>query len=220
VFAGVALVAVLRPEIRLRLFDKLCLVALTLAGLDTVRNIVWLPLACVVLLPAGLAGWSPESAIRSRLRPVLVVLTIVGAAGIGILAANVSTAKLEKPWPAAQAADVARVAAQHPSWLVLSDAGYADWLLWRYPALKGRISFDIRFELLGASGLKDVVHLEDAAGPFWNRPFRHYRLALWSYEARPELVGALRAEPGTRVLSKHDKVYAMVLPRLGVLGSG
>ncbi len=94
VFAAVALVAVLRPEIKLRLFDSLCLVALVLAGLDTVRNIVWLPLAVVVLLPSGLAAWSPESTVRSRLRPILTVLTLAGAIGVGVLAAGLSTSKL------------------------------------------------------------------------------------------------------------------------------
>jgi hypothetical protein len=214
-FAAVALVAVLRPEIRLRLFDKLCLVVLVIAGIDATRNIVWLPLACVVLLPAGLAGWSPESAIRSRLRPVLVLITLAGAVGVGILAADTSTAKLEKPWPDAQAAALVRVATAHPSYRVLSDEGYADWLVWRYPSLRGRVAFDIRFELLGAKGLKDVVHLEDAAGPSWFRPFQDYRLALWSDKARPELVGALKAERGARVLSHDDGVYAFALPPAG-----
>ena len=63
VFAAIVVVAILRPEIKLGLFDSLCLAALLLAGLDTTRNIVWLPLAATVLLPRGLAEWSPESSI-------------------------------------------------------------------------------------------------------------------------------------------------------------
>ncbi len=58
----VAVVAILRPEIRLGLFDKLCLGALVLAGLDTTRNIVWLPIAATVLLPRALTEWSPADA--------------------------------------------------------------------------------------------------------------------------------------------------------------
>jgi hypothetical protein len=210
VFAALALVAVMRPEIKLRLFDSLCLVALLIAGLDTVRNIVWLPLAVVVLLPGGLAGWSPESAIRSRLRPILVVLALGAAVGVGVLAAGLSSARLQEPWPRAEGAVLAREAAADPSLKIVSDAGYADWLVWRYPALRGRIAFDIRFELLGSAGLKDVVHFQDAAGPNWNVPFRGYRLSLWSSDASPEVVGSLRAEPGSRVLSHSDGVWAIL----------
>jgi hypothetical protein len=219
VFAAVALVAVLRPEIRLRLFDSLCLVALTFVGLDTVRNIVWLPLAVVVLVPSGFAAWSPEQPIRRRLRPILVALTLAGAIGVGVVAAGLSTPSLERPWPTADAAVIARTAAANPSLRILSDPGYADWLLWSYPALRGRIAFDIRFELLGGKGLKQVVHLQDAAGPTWNRPFRGYRLALWSNQANPELVGSLRAEPGARVLSRDGNVYAILRPSVTPLGT-
>jgi hypothetical protein len=219
VFAAVALVAVLRPEIKLRLFDSLCLVALVLAGLDTVRNIVWLPLAVVVLLPSGLAAWSPESTVRSRLRPILTTLTLAGAIGVGVLAAGLSSSKLIHPWPTAEAAVIAKRAAADPSLRILSDPGYADWLEWTYPSLRGRIAFDIRFELLGGRGLKQVVHMQQAAGPTWNKPFRGYRLTLWSKSANPELVGSLLAQPGARLISHHDDVYAILRPSVTPLGT-
>ncbi len=112
-------------------------------------------------------------------------------------------------------AAIAKAAAADPSARVLTAEIYADWLLWNYPSLRGRIAFDIRFELLGARGLKDVVVLEDAAGPSWDRPFDGYRLELWNREAKPELVGALLAQPGVRVLSTHDHVYALLRPAAG-----
>jgi hypothetical protein len=210
VFAALVLVAILRPEIKLGLFDSLCLGALLLAGLDTTRNIVWLPLAATVLLPRALAEWSPEARSRSRLRPLLMLFALAGAIGIGVLAAGVTTAKLEHPWPRAEGAAIAKAAASDPSLRVVAQEGYADWLLWEFPSLRGKIAFDIRFELLGDRGLKDVVGLEVAAGPAWNRPFAGYRLELWNRELKPELVAALLAEPGTRVLSHHDHVYAIL----------
>jgi hypothetical protein len=209
-FAAIVVVVILRPEIRLGLFEKLCLGALLLAGLDTTRNIVWLPLAATVLLPRALTEWSPQAPVRSRLRPILMLAALGGAIGVGALAAGVTTAKLEHPWPAPEGAALARAAALDPTLRVLTQESYADWLLWSFPALRGRIAFDIRFELLGARGLKDVVVLEDAAGPAWNRPFRGYRLELWNRKLKPELVGALLAEPGTRVLSHHAGMYAIL----------
>jgi hypothetical protein len=209
VVAAIAIVCVVRPEVRLGLFEALCLVALTLAGLDTTRNIVWLPLAAVVLLPSGLARWSPEAASRSRLRPVLAVAALAGALGVGALAAGLSSRSLEATWPAAEGNAIARAAAEDPGLEIVSDAGYSDWLLWQHPELRGRIAFDVRFELLGDRGLKDVVHLQQAAGADWSRPFAGYRLALWSRSANPELVASLLAAPGTRVLARSGGVYAL-----------
>jgi hypothetical protein len=210
IFATLVVVAVLRPEIRLGLFEKLCLVALLLAGLDTTRNIVWLPLAATVLLPRALTEWSPESPTRSRLRPILMVFALAGAIGIGILAATVTSRKLAHPWPEAQGAAIAKAAAADPSLRVVTQESYADWLLWAFPSLRGKIAFDIRFELLGDQGLKDVVTLQAAAGPAWNRPFAGYRLELWNRDLKPELVDALLAERGARVLSHHGDIYAIL----------
>jgi hypothetical protein len=211
-FAAIALVGLLRPEIRLPLFDSLCLAALLIAGLDTTRNIVWLPLALVVLLPAGLASWSAETTSRSWLRPLLTVCALVGALGVGALAASTSSAKLAHDWPTVEGTAIAQAAAHDPSLDVVSQEGYADWLLWYHPALRGRIAFDIRFELLGAKGLSDLVHFEDAAGPTWNRPFRRYRLVLLDGTMKPELLASLRAEHGAQVLAHTDGVYAIERP--------
>jgi hypothetical protein len=210
VVAAIVIISVVRPEIRLRAFDSLCLVVLLLVGLDTTRNIVWLPLAAVVLLPPALARWSPEPSARSRLRPLLAALALIGAIGVGALAARVSTSSIQAAWPQAEGNAVAAAADRDASLRVLSDAGYSDWLLWQHPELRGRIAFDVRFELLGDTGLKQTVHLEQASGPSWSRPFDGYRLALWSRAARPELVDSLRAEPGTTVLARSDDVYALL----------
>jgi hypothetical protein len=211
-FAAVTVVALLRPEIRLGLFDKLCLAALVLAGLDTTRNIVWLPLAATILLPRALTEWSPQTPTRSRLRPLLMLIALGGAITIGVLAAGLTTAKLEHPWPHAEGEAISRAAAADPTLRVVTQESYADWLLWDFPSLRGKIAFDIRFELLGARGLKDIVVMEDAAGPTWNRPFAGYRLELWNRQLKPELVGALLTEPGVRVLSHHDHMYAILRP--------
>ena len=216
--AAVVAVVLLRPETRLRLFDSLCLTVLVLAGLDTVRNTVWLPFAAIALVPPALEHWSPATALRARVRVLLGALALAGAVLTGVLAASLTDAKLQRALPAAEADAIARAASAHPSWQVLTDEQYADWLLWRHPELRGRIAFDIRFELLGAHGLKQVVHLESAAGPSWNAPFARYRLALWTRRERPELVGALLAEPGARVLAVHEGTYAILRPPAAAQG--
>ena len=211
-FAALAIVGIARPEIRLGLFDCLCLVFLVLIGIDTLRNVVWLPYAAVILLPAGLARWSPESG-SSRLRPLLQASVVAAAIGLALLAAQVTTPALNDPWPAAQAAAIARAATADPSLRIVSDEAYSDWLVWRYPALRGRIAFDVRFELLGAKGITSVARFKEVAGLNWNRPFAGYRLALVDRAGSPRLVYALLAERGRRVLSRHEDVYAILRPR-------
>ena len=210
-FAAVAIVAILRPEIRLRLFDSLCLAALVLVGLDALRNVVWLPYAAVVLLPAAFAAWSPESPARSRLQPLLVWSAVAGALGAGMLAGRLTAPMLEEPWPDAQGAAIARAAASDPSLRVVTAVGYSDWLLWRFPELRGRIAYDIRFELLGARKLEDVARFEDGRRP--RTRFPAYRLTLWNREASPSAVRSLLAQPGVRVLST-DGNGVRVPPRL------
>ena len=212
--AALAIVGIARPEIRLGLFDCLCLVFLVLIGIDTLRNVVWLPYAAVILLPAGLARWSPESA-SSRLRPLLQASVVAGAIGVALLASHVTTPALDDPWPTAQAATIARAATADPSLRIVSDEAYSDWLLWRYPALRGRIAYDVRFELLGSQGITSVARFKEVAGLRWNRPFAGYRLALVDRAGSPRLVYALLAERGVRVLSRHQDVFAILRPRTG-----
>jgi hypothetical protein len=208
--ATVVVVCLVRPELKLPLFDTLCLVVLVIAGLDTVRNIVWLPLAAVILLPPALAAWSPEPVSRSRLRPLLATVALAGALGVGALAAGISSHSLQASYPQAEGNAIAAAARRDPGLKVLADAGYSDWLLWQHPELRGRIAFDVRFELLGGRGLKEAIHLEHAAGATWNRPFTGYRLALWNHAANPELVDSLLVARGTRVLAHAAGVYALL----------
>jgi hypothetical protein len=211
--AALAIVGIARPEVRLSLFDSLCLVFLVLIGIDTLRNVVWLPYAAVILLPAGLARWSPQSA-RSRLSPLLALMVVAGALGVALLASRVSTPALNDPWPTAQAAAIAHAAKADPSLRIVSDEAYSDWLVWRYPALRGRVAYDVRFELLGAKGITSVARFKEVATLSWNRPFAGYRLALFDRAGSPQLVRALLAERGRRVLSRHEDVYAILRPAL------
>jgi hypothetical protein len=211
-FAAIAIAAILRPEIRLGLFDGLCLGLLVLVGLDALRNVIWLPYAAVILLPAGLAAWSPGSPLRSRLQPLLVWTAVAGALGAGMLAGRVSAPALEEPWPDVQGAAIARTAELDPSLRVITSVGYSDWLLWRFPELRGRVAFDIRFELLGARGLEDVAAFEDGSGDARGGRFAGYRLALWNRDSSPEIVRSLLAQPGTRVLATDGTAYAFLRP--------
>jgi hypothetical protein len=215
--AAIVIIAIVRPEFRLGAFDVVCLLFLALLGLDTLRNVVWLPYAAVILLPPGLARWSPEAA-RSWFRPFLAVVVIACGVGVALQVSHLSSSALEEPWPHAGGAAVARAAAKNPSLKIVTNETEADWLAWEYPQLRGRIAFDVRFELLGEKGLTDVVNFKDVSGLGWDRRFAGYRLALFDRVANPHLIHALLAERGARVLSKRDGVYAILRPVLKPAG--
>jgi hypothetical protein len=71
------------------------------------------------------------------------------------------------------AAADATTAAAGPHGTVLAMSGYADWLLWSKPGLRGRVAFDARFELLDS-------HDADVLGGFrarvtgWQATARRY----------------------------------------------
>jgi hypothetical protein len=213
--AAFVVVVVVRPETRLPLFDLLCLCVLLLAGLDTVRNTVWLSFAAVALVPPALQGWRDPGAIRARLRVLLGGVALLLAAATGLIAATLTDRSLNRSLPVRPGAAIAREAALHPAWKIVTDGSEADWMLMRYPSLQGRIAFDVRFELLGGGKMVQAVRFLDVTGLDWDRPFASYRLALIHRKALPQLARALRARPGARVLARQKGYVALLLPPQG-----
>ena len=144
---AVAMVLVATRRGRLGLFD-LFVLALTLAtALDAIRGIVWFALACAALLPA-LATRGPGSArfegpAAEALTWTAVAATLAAVAWLAVRPATSYTGHLSP-----RVVDVirARTASNHER--VLADDADADLLLWQLPFLRGRIAYDVRFELL------------------------------------------------------------------------
>jgi hypothetical protein len=153
--AAVTLVAVVR---RGTAFERLLLPVLVLAGCLAIRNVVWLVLAAVVLVPGLLTrGDAPPAGRPMR---AFAVVAMVGAAVAAVYALG-STARLDRAWEDETASDIAA----NPG-LVFAEESAADWLLWERPELAGRIVFDARFELLDPGDLAavtDLYQLRDTA---------------------------------------------------------
>jgi hypothetical protein len=130
------------------LFDQAAFVLLGLAAVQALRGIVWFGLAAVPLLAPRL------DSMISQVRPL--ASTAASRAGLALAAAGtiVTCAVFAHPsgwfvqeWPAQAAHDVAALAAEDPHVEVFADDQFADWLLWSEPSLRGRVAYDIRFEL-------------------------------------------------------------------------
>lgn len=182
-------------------FEALALLGTFAGGLLATRSVVWFALAAILLLPSALDGVLPAARTGAGLPRLNVALALgsVGALALLLVVTLVRPASwFERPYPPAAADAVAVAATRHPSARVYADAKYADWLLWREPQLRGRVAYDIRFELLTTERIAEIYNFNNPGGA-WREPARGHRILVLdeSVSARP--IRELRAD-GARVL--------------------
>ena len=168
--AAIAIWAVARQGAGVPFFSRAALLLTLLAAIDAIRNIVWFGLAAIVLLPPllspALSGLQFNS-FRRQARSVGVVTVAAALAAISF-AATRTTAWMLGAWPSPKrAAQVAEVAGTTSSGRVLADGRYADWLLWNAPGLRGRLAYDVRFELLNTRQTTLLFNFDNRIGDNW-----------------------------------------------------
>jgi drug/metabolite transporter superfamily protein YnfA len=207
IYAGIMLWSFVRHPRQTTLWERCALLCLLVAAVTTVRNIAWFGIAATALLPLSI-----DAALRARLTVQrLWPRTVVALGGCAVLALAVSVvvaigrpeSAYEHDYPARMQRAVAGATTAQPSLKVMSDAKYADWLLWKQPQLRGRLAYDARFELLTAAQLTDLVAFSDAKGAHWKRVARGYDLLVLdaersSDEERTGKPRALRRRPWRR----------------------
>lgn len=197
---------------RLSLYD-LGVLALTLAGAArSVRGIVWFSIAVAMLLPLALDGVvrpSLSPPVHRRLARGLTAGLACILAATAVLALARSDRWYEQKWPegAARAAADAAAASDVPAAVWPSDR-YADWLLWKQPALRGRIAWDVRFELLTYPEIRSIV-LFKSHKPGWRGPVHRYPVLVLDRRRTPAQVRSLSREPGTRILFADRRIAVL-----------
>ena len=187
-------------------FERLVLVVTLGAALTATRNIVWFGLAALMLLPVLVdrARW-----VDGGGRP-LVRAALAACACAGLTIAIVATAArpaqwFQSGWPAPAASAVAAVAHEDASTRVFASDRLADWLLWREPALRGHVAFDIRFELNTAAQVKALHRFFGRVGPRWQAPARGYDVIVLDRAENDSVRKALeRTGAFTRTYLDHD----------------
>jgi hypothetical protein len=191
-------------------FEALTLLATFASGLLAARSVVWFALAAIVLLPVAL------DAVLQRARPAAGVPRLnaaVAAASVAALAILLAATLarpaswFERPYPPEAADAVAQAAARVPSGLVYADAKYGDWLLWRAPQLRGRVAYDIRFELLSTERIVQIYNFNNPGGA-WREPARGFGILVLDESVSKRPIRELRAE-GARVLYRGDGLVAL-----------
>ena len=194
------------------LWERAAMLLLAAGAILAVRNIVWFNLATVVVLPLSIDGAVRARGRRRRSHPRLnVAILAVGTLALVIAAAaSASRSPTERYYPAAGLAAVRRAVAADPSLRVYADERYADWLLWRLPALRGRVAYDARFELLSGAQLAAVADFKSEIGLGWQAIASGYQLLV--LDRGSAVTSELKRAPGARVLFDRDGMVVIQRP--------
>jgi hypothetical protein len=199
---AVALLAFRRCRSRLTFYELAALAVTFIGAVQAVRGVIWFALACAAILPVALDGLLTKADVDApKVNRVISLVSLAGLA-VAILAFLVHSASwYVSDWSEQRIAAV-RKATRDPSTRVWATDGTADWLLWRIPDLRGRISYDVRFELYDKPTLDRIVDYQTRHGD-WTSIAKDYRVVIVDDASH---LRAFLAEPGARMLYRDDEL--------------
>jgi len=207
VLAAFALVVVAtRGRRRLTVFDCATL-ALTFVGAVTaIRGIPWFALACMVLLPVALGRLEPKPVVLLRgVNRVLAAGAVAALLVVVVISFLRDSSWYERRWPEASVHELVETAAGSDA-RVYAATRYGSWLLWKDPSLRGRIAYDIRFEILDPETFFRIVRFRGEQGGDWKSLADGYDVVVLESGAEPSSVEDFLAEPGARALYRDDQI--------------
>jgi hypothetical protein len=204
--AAIAVVVVWLGRHRLTIFDMLVL-GLTLAGgVDAIRGIMWFALACMVFLPVAI-GHRLESKRRGEPRRGLNVAI---AAGLTVALVAVSSSLFlrdetwfESYWPH-ETVEAVRGELK-PGDQVFAPDRFSDWILFKIPELRGRVAYDVRFELYDRRFFQRLQDYNYEAGPNWKSFADGYRIVIVDETVKSHTKD-FEKEPNARVIYRDDEI--------------
>lgn len=213
-FVLAALTAIVAPWQRRRLSAfELGGLALTLSGaLSSIRGVVWFVLLALIVVPRALDGAARlrDAPIRRgfnrRISAVVLTAVVVLASSVAVR----GTSWLESDWPTG-ALEPLRAATRDPDERVWGTDRTSDWILWHLPELRGRVAYDVRFELLTRAQIEALAGYDAESGAEWKSVTEGFHVIVVDPAGRPTHVSDFRNEPGTRLLYADD--YAAVFVR-------
>ena len=189
-----------RQPKRLVPYEKALLALTLLMGLQTLRSVIWFTYVAFMLIPAALDGvLKPNtSAMRFRLlNRALVSTSVVGITVTLVAVAAKPASWFERDYPAGALAAVSRVEHSRPHVLVFANEQYSDWLLLRRPELRGRLAYDVRFEIVPRKQLDRLVDVRRRVEG-WRKVIAPFGLFVLKKDVEGGLARALLREDGAR----------------------
>lgn len=197
-------------------FEHLALYMTIAAGITAVRNVTWLGLTAIVLLPGllGTAYGPPKEQNRKR----GINLAIAGGSLVLLLGTIVAVAAQPRAW-FEQGYDqrvrtvVAAAMQADPRLRVHAGDRFTDWLLWHEPRLAGRVSYDSRLELLTDHQLHQLSDYGSEKGTRSGDIVKGFGLLVLDPERQKSFTRARLREPGTRTLLRGDGAIVAQRPQ-------
>ena len=214
-FYGVAILStalVVWKRRRLTFFEIVVLAFLLVGAFDAVRGIVWYSLAVGMFVPNALDGVlrKPDRIQYPRFNAafsgafvaaLVVVLTVIAAK---------PASWFEGRWPEGM---IAAVRSAGPDARVYPSDRHADWLLWRIPELRGRLAYDVRFELLTRDGFIDLVKFDSEYKDRWKHIADGFDVIVVDERSKPSHTADFLAEPGARAAYRDEHTAVIVRAR-------
>ena len=212
VLAAIAIVVVWLGRRRLSAFDIAVLVLTFAGGVNAIRGIVWFALACMVFVPVAI-GRKLESKNQGEPRRRLNVAITAGLTAALLLVAGSLFLRDESwfkdYWPR-EPVEAIR-AELRPEDRVFAPDRFSDWLLWEIPELRGRISYDVRFELYDEEFFDELQEYAGESTDDWKSFADGYRIVVVD-ETRRSHTEDFLDEPGARAIYRGDELTVVVRP--------
>jgi hypothetical protein len=142
-----------------------------------------------------------------KVNRIISLTALAGLAAAILVFLSHSASWYVSDWPEQRVAAIQAVTRDPATRLYATD-GTADWLLWRIPGLRGRVAYDVRFELYDQDVLDRFVQYGTRRGD-WTSLVDGYRVVIVDDAAH---LRALRAEPGAKVVYRDDEIAVVTLP--------
>jgi hypothetical protein len=204
--AAIAVVAVYLGRRRTTALD-VAILGLTFAGaVLAIRGIPWFALACLVLVPVAIGRRLEGRVPRRTLDGVLSFAAVAALALVVVIALARNDDWYLKNWPR-DAAEAVAAEADGTDTRVFATSRDADWLLFHVPELRGRLAYDVRFEIYDRATFERIVRFRGEQGDDWKSLADGYGVVVFETHQEPSShVQDFLSEPGARALYVDERV--------------
>ena len=166
---------------------------------------IWFALAAAAILPAALDGVLTSKDVDAPRVNRMISLAALGGLALALVAFVARPASwFVSDWPE-QRVEAVRAATRDPGSRVYATDGTADWLLWRIPDLRGRLAYDVRFELYDPATLDRIVQVNARRGD-WKALLDGYDVVFVPGSPTSRAARELLAEEGTERVFEDDEL--------------
>ncbi len=199
------------------LYDALVLAVLAVGAIMAVRNVTWLGLALMMLLPTAITRMQAGAAAplrRSRLNLVLALTVVLLTVTTAMVIVTRPASWFTSTYPNRVVPQLETLVLSHPRATIFADVRYADWLIWENPGLfSGRVAYDTSLELLSRTQLSAISDPAAASASGRHGLLADYPIWLL-YPTNRKLDRELLNRPEFHVIARDKKIIIAARTRV------